>query len=127
MYDFDYWYMATVYTQFPGTKEEAYKFACEQAVLARQQLDRNIFSPIAHSHGLVKFGLPATGQDFWMAFDRPFMANAEGLLVIQSEGWEKSLGINHEIGFFYGLGKPIEYHKPLRLTRTKNGKRKRRW
>lgn len=74
----------------------------------------NVFSPISHSHpiGAVLPKEINASHTFWMSVDEPFMWLCDGLIVVQSPGWESSRGLAEEIGHFKGQGKRIVYHNP---------------
>lgn len=101
------WYLATPYTQHPRGFEAAYQDAC---ILSAWLLQRGVevFSPIAHSHGIAVFSsIGETDHDFWLTYDMLFVDIACGLMVAQIDGWEQSYGIGVEVMEFKRQGKPI--------------------
>lgn len=114
-FDKEYWYLATMYTLYPGTKEDAYKFACKQtAMLINEGIV--VQSPIAHSYGLAEHGgLPHYSHDFWMRVDAPMLENAKGVIIVTTPGWEKSTGIAYEKKWAEENNKPVLYMIPYTI------------
>jgi hypothetical protein len=99
-------YLASPYRQYPHGPDAAY----EEAAYATAWLAKRgfvVFSPIVHSHPLVKTGvmLPQFDHEFWMAIDRPFMDACDYLVFYKLEGWEKSEGMAEELRVFREAGK----------------------
>ena len=69
-----------------------------------------VFSPIAHSHGIAAFGLPGDWR-YWEKYDRWFLARCDVLVVLLLDGWNQSVGIEDEIRIAVELGKSIEYRE----------------
>jgi nucleoside 2-deoxyribosyltransferase len=107
-----FWYLASPYSRFRDGREAAYKAACHAAaVLARAGVP--VFSPIAHSHGIAENGgINPVDHSIWLPADRPFMDAAKGIIVLKLAGWQTSVGVNHEIGYFARDGKPVIYMEP---------------
>ena len=55
-----------------------------------------IFSPIAHSHPLVRYGLPEDFE-FWKRFDTTILSRCQELWVLELPGWRESKGVQSEI------------------------------
>jgi hypothetical protein len=51
-----------------------------------------VFSPIVHSHPLVRHGLP-THWRFWEAFDRKHIERCDEVAVLTIDGWKTSMGV----------------------------------
>lgn len=107
-----YWYLATPYAKYPGSKYQAYLEALKQTALLLSS-GIPVFSPIVHNHPL---SLVADLQckdgdfDFWVRFvDEPMMYNANGLIVCMMKSWGESSGIAYEEEFFSKMGKPVVY------------------
>lgn len=102
-----YFYVATAYTNWPGTRQEAF----DHAVWALSKLLAQgipAFAPIVHTHPVEAAGL-VRDHKFWMDVDRPFMRAACGLIVVCSSTWQQSKGIAEEIQTFLSARKPIYY------------------
>lgn len=114
MAKYPYFYLATNYTKHSEGLEEAYKMACREA--ARYlAAGINVLCPIAHAHGINEHTgrvLPQT-HDFWVGFvDRPMLENCSGVIVVTSDGWEQSSGIQREIKWATEHELPIYYVEP---------------
>ena len=93
-----------------AVREARFEMACR----ATAQLIRTgelAFSPIVHSHPLVKFGLP-TDWDFWQRCDQTLMSCCQEIVVLQLDGWRESRGVQAEIDLAIELDLPIRYIDP---------------
>ncbi len=71
-----------------------------------------VYSPITACHPVAKqCALPRT-WDYWEQLDRTFIAWADEVWVLKLDGWEKSTGVNAEVGIAKELGKPVKYIEP---------------
>lgn len=103
-----YFYMATEYSRYEHGPAEAYAMACRQAaVLMRAGIV--VFSPIAHGHGIALNGAMGTDVGAWRVQNTAMMDAATGLIVVQSGGWTRSVGIAEEIKYFKSAGKPVVF------------------
>jgi hypothetical protein len=108
-----YWYMASPYSKYPLGRETAYIDACrEVAVLLNAGV--HCLSPIAATHGAAIHGDidPDISNPMWMKLDRAFADAAHGLIVSKLDGWDESVGVATEIGWFRMAGKPVVYMEP---------------
>lgn len=107
-----FWYLATPYSKYHHGLDAAFTAATHQAGLyVRAGIPA--FSPIVHSHSVALWcEIDPLDHKLWMAVCQPFMDVARGLIVIMLPGWEKSRGIQLEIGQFRAAGKPVFYTKP---------------
>lgn len=104
-------YLASPYTHpHYAIRRARYKAACRVAAKLIQR-GHVIFSPIAHSHGIAKYGLP-TNWDFWETQDRWFLQACDAVVILTLDGWQESRGIAGEIAIAKELGKPIRYLSP---------------
>lgn len=104
-------YLASPYSHLdPAVREERYQAAC-RAAAALLRAGRLVFSPIAHSHPLVAYGLPADWS-FWQRYDRELLARCDEVLVLMLAGWRESVGVQEEIRIARELGKPVRYLAP---------------
>lgn len=68
------------------------------------------FSPIAHSHAVAEHGdVDPLDWSLWQRQDQPLMDAASSLVVLMLDGWQDSVGLNHEIECFIAAHKPIVY------------------
>lgn len=57
------------------------------------------YSPIVHCHNMAKvFRLP-TDAAFWAEYNFAMLEAAREMHVLQLKGWERSVGVSHEIAF----------------------------
>lgn len=112
---FELIYVATPYTKYPDGIEEAF---IDASILMARLLERGlrVYSPIVHTHPIAIYGhMDPLDHNIWLPFDQSMMDKADALLVAKLETWEKSFGINHEIGIFAEANKPIYYLDPKLL------------
>jgi hypothetical protein len=102
-----YWYLASPYSRLDRTE------AFVSAAFAAAWLIGNgvrVYSPITHSHPIAHYGgLDPLDLELWLRVDKPFMANACGMIVLQLPDWDKSAGIKAEVAEFARMGKPVHY------------------
>jgi nucleoside 2-deoxyribosyltransferase len=100
-------YIATPYSKYPQGLDRAFVHAAEvTALLLRKGIVA--YSPIVHSHTVAKVGdLDALDHKIWLPLDEQMMARCDACLVAMMRGWDQSFGVQHEIGFFRNLGKPV--------------------
>jgi hypothetical protein len=101
-----YWFLASPYTAHPDGLDAAAEIACV-ARAALIQAGVPVFSPIAHSHWVAKFGgLDPRSHALWLPAEAPFRRFARGIIVLRAAGWETSKGIRLEREEFARHGKP---------------------
>lgn len=106
---YPYWYMATIYTNYPGGLDKAHEDACKMMALCLEN-GIYVFAPIPHTHTASKLmNLDLFNHDFWMQLDYCMLTPAVGLIVVKMDNWERSKGISLEIDYMTKLGKPIVY------------------
>jgi len=109
-------YLATPYSRYADGMEAAFEHAA--ALVGRLLSERSwpVYSPIAHTHPVAKFGkLDPLDHGIWLPFDELMMWRCDYCLVAEMAGWEKSYGIGHEIEWFAVRGKPVIYLDPITL------------
>ncbi len=108
-------YLASPYSHpDPVVRQERFDAVCQAAA----QLMRRgvaVFSPISHSHGITRFGLP-TDWGFWRQYDTAFLSACRQLWVLMLPGWDTSVGVTAEIQLAGQLNKPVRYLDPVSLT-----------
>lgn len=108
-------YMATPYTKMPDI-DRAFQQAARIAVHLNKA-GLTIFSPIAHSHALIRAAnLDHTDPASYAALNRRMLDHCDILIVVQMEGWHESDGITEEVAFFEATHKPIFDCDPHTLT-----------
>ena len=71
-----------------------------------------VFSPIAHTHPIAKYGELPKGLDFWEKYDREIISHCGCLIVLKLQGWEESKGVSAEIAIAKELGIEVKYMEP---------------
>jgi hypothetical protein len=101
-------YLASPYSHDdPAVRERRFEAACRAAAeLIRQ--GRIIFSPIAHSHPLCRYGLPGDWE-FWQRNATCHLALCDEVVVLKLDGWQQSVGVQAEIAMARALGKPVSF------------------
>jgi hypothetical protein len=108
-------YLASPYTHpDPAVREQRFDAACVVAALLLRE-GHLVFSPIAHSHPLMRFGLPIE-WDFWSRYDSCHLERCDEVLVLMLDGWEESRGVQAEIALAKSLGKPVWYRGASRVS-----------
>lgn len=107
-----FWYLATPYAGYPGSRWTAYVLACKNAGLLLGA-GIPVFCPIAHSHPIATTAQLDADHAGWLALDEKFMAVAHGLIVCKLPGWDKSKGVAHEMA--YMKSKPLIMMEPGHL------------
>jgi hypothetical protein len=104
-------YLASPYSHpDPAVRQARYRAVC-RAAAALLAAGQPVFSPIAHSHPLVEYGLPANWS-FWQRYDQELLARCDELVVLMLPGWCESVGVQAEIQIARELGKPVRYLAP---------------
>ena len=104
-------YLASPYSH-PNSdvREHRYRKAC-RATVSLLRSGHVVYSPIVHSHPLVKHGLP-TDWAFWQQTDRELLRRCDEVIVLTLVGWRESIGVAAEIALARELGKPVRYAAP---------------
>lgn len=101
-------YLASPYNHpDPAVRQARYDAACRAAAgLIRR--GHVVFSPISHSHGIARYGLPVD-WGFWERYDRQFLAACDELWVLMLDGWQASRGVQAEIAIAQSIGKAVRF------------------
>ena len=108
-------YLASPYSDADPAVEQARFDAVCRAAAALMRQGLLVFSPIAHSHPIARFGLPRDWA-FWQRYDIAFLAQCDELWVLMLAGWESSVGVRAEIDIAREMGKPVRLVDPVELT-----------
>ncbi len=101
-------YIASPYSHpDPQVRQERYEAACRAAAQLMRQ-GHAVFSPVAHSHGIARYGLPLD-WDFWAEYDLKLLAACDELWVLKLDRWQHSRGVLAEIAAAKTLGKPVRF------------------
>ena len=68
----------------------------------------NVFSPVTHSHPLVKSGCAGDWKS-WEKIDREYLGISKRVLVLLLKGWDTSTGVLAEIKIARKMGLPVEW------------------
>ncbi|WP_265822537.1 DUF1937 family protein [Geovibrio ferrireducens] len=106
-----------IYLAIPYTHEDEnirqYRFEVANEIAAKLMKEGDfVYSPISHSHPLVRYGLPVE-WDFWADYDTTFIEWADALYVVAIDGWQTSTGVTAEIKIAQSLGKEIRFISPV--------------
>ena len=113
-------YLASPYSHpDPNVREQRYQAAC-RATAELLRSGEPAFSPIVHSHVLVRFGLPGDWE-FWQRSDRALLCRCQRLVVLTLDGWRESRGVQAEIDLAIELDLPIGYLAPERISNRSGG------
>ena len=101
-------YLASPYSHTDLCVREArYDAACCAAAKLIAQ-GHVVFSPVAHSHGIVRYGLPVD-WNFWERQDRRFVEMCDELWALKLDGWHESIGVQAEIDLALEIGKAVRF------------------
>ena len=101
-------YLASPYSNpNPAVSERRFIAVCHYAA-DLMRAGYMVFSPIAHTHPIAKYGLPKDWA-FWSRCDRVLLERCDELWVVQMDGWDTSIGVQAEIAIAKELGKPVLY------------------
>ncbi len=67
----------------------------------------NVFSPIAHSEPISRFGLLDAAFGTWREFDLLMLAKCDALVLLLLTGWERSVGMKVEYNAAVARTMPI--------------------
>lgn len=101
-------YLASPYTdKNPEIQEYRFQAVC---YAARRLLTKGIkiFSPVAHSHPISRYGLPGNWE-FWEGWDKEFIDACQEIWVLCLDGYKESKGIKGEVEYAKATGKRIVY------------------
>lgn len=106
-------YLASPYTD-PDKAIEQERFEDAQLYVARNvRSDHVLFSPIVYCHELAKLGSMPGNAAFWFEFNFHMLMACDKVVVLQLNGWDKSIGVAAEIAYANVHGKPVEFAQPV--------------
>jgi len=73
-----------------------------------------VFSPISHTHPMVKYGLPSNWE-YWKSQDTAFLSVCTRFKIVKIDGWDKSSGVTNETKYMKERGIDVEYVDPYEL------------
>jgi hypothetical protein len=100
-------YLGTPYTKYYAGIEWAFADAARLAA-AMMRRGIKVYSPIAHTHPLARFGnIDPLDHSIWLPFDAAMMDRSDAMAIGTFAGWQQSYGVQHEIEVFQKAGKPV--------------------
>ena len=113
-------YLASPYTHRDrAVCEQRFNDACFTAA-ALMRAGFSVFSPIVHSHPLVRYGLPIEWE-FWQAHDCKHLRRCDSMIVLTLDGWKLSRGVQAEINLAIAMDLPIHYFSPETISNWSGG------
>lgn len=113
-------YLACPYTHpNQAVREQRFEAACA-ATATLMRSGKSVFSPIVHSHPLVRYGLPVEWE-FWQAQDCEHLRRCDCVVVLTLEGWETSRGVQAELRLASELQLPIHYLSSAMISMQSSG------
>ena len=91
-----------IYLAVPHTHDCSYVMAARRHLVDSAALyfireGKCVFSPISMSHALTDYNVgKGITHEQWLKQDAPFLETAGHLYILTLEGWEQSLGVEHE-------------------------------
>lgn len=95
----------------PAVMEARFQAVCKAAAQLMSS-GLHIFSPIAHTHPILRAGHLPTRWSYWEKFDRAVLETCRTLTVLKLDGWERSTGLAGEIKIAHQLVLPTFYVSP---------------
>ncbi|HUT91256.1 MAG TPA: DUF1937 family protein [Thermoguttaceae bacterium] len=113
-------YLCSPYTHpDPAVVEQRFEAACRAAAALIRQ-GKTVFSPVAHSHSICRFGLPGD-WGFWERHDLEHLAVCDEVVVLKLDGWQQSRGVQAEVAQARAMGKPVTFLAPNGLAEENPG------
>ena len=101
-------YLASPYSHpEEEVRQRRFDAACRAAATLIRQ-GRTVFSPIAHSVAICRYGVPLDWR-FWQRHDRCYLEACDEVVVLMLDGWGESVGVQAEIAIARDLGKPVTF------------------
>ncbi|HEY1066543.1 MAG TPA: DUF1937 family protein, partial [Pirellulales bacterium] len=110
-------YLASPYSH-PSQDVRQQRFERVSQIAAQILLDDYVlpFSPIAHSHPIAVYGqmLEAMTNAWaaWQELDIAFIDRCDAIVVVQLDGWDKSVGVAAEIDYARSRSMAVIYFNP---------------
>ena len=108
-------YLASPYSDpDPGVRQHRFQEVCRHAARMMREGEM-VYSPIAHSHCIARFGLPVD-WGFWEAHSRAMLSRCDAVAVLHLDGWDRSVGVRREIEIATTMGIPVRHIVPRENT-----------
>ena len=107
-------YLAAPYTHSdPTVREARYESACRAAAELTRQ-GKTLIAPTVFGHHVCRYGLPIH-WNFWQHRDLQLLGLCDEVVVLEIEGWQRSIGVQAEIVAARAMGKPVTFMDPVEL------------
>ena len=113
-------YLASPYTHVDAVVREARFDAACLATSTLMIAGFSVYSPIVHSHPLVRYGLPVEWE-FWQTHDCEHLRRCDEVVVLTLDGWKASRGVQAEIALAIEIDLPIRYLSPSMISNLSGG------
>ena len=113
-------YLASPYTHVDGAVRESRFDAACVATSTLMRAGFSVYSPIVHSHPLVRYGLPVEWE-FWQRHDCEHLRRCDSVIVLTLDGWKASRGVQAEIELAIEFDLPIRYLSPSMISYMSGG------
>lgn len=100
-------YLCTPFRAHPRGTETAWEDA-RRAAAALVRTGLTVYSPVVHCAPIAEIN-NSTHDAAWLAYQEPFLAACDELIVVMMPGFTNSAGIVHELKRAVALKKPIRY------------------
>lgn len=105
-------YLASPYSHPDSLMMKTRFLLAEQCTAILSAAGRHVYSPIVHYHEMAKkFSLP-TNFEYWKQINLDMIRRADGMYVLNIEGWKESKGVTGEIAFARQFNLPLNLVSP---------------
>lgn len=101
-------YLASPYSHKSEAKRTERFEEAAKIITEFHNLGYKYFSPIVHSHPMVKYGV-GTSFEFWDEYDYYLLSLCHCVVVAKMAGWRRSNGIKKEVTRAKELNIPVYY------------------
>ena len=92
----------------------AYRVAQAAKAAAKLTTEGHIaYSPVVHGHALCEVSNLDPLSPIWYAHAEAMLRMCDRVTVLRLEGWQTSVGVQHEIKLAKQLGLPVDYLDPI--------------
>lgn len=77
-----------------------------------------VYSPLTMTHPIdieLSEEGATLGSDYWVAFDEAFMVHCCAIVVLKTQGWDVSRGVDREIRYFREQERPVIFLEPSEI------------
>lgn len=103
------YYLASPYSHSDPAVKKARAEAVTESAVELLHKGVFVFAPISYNEPWERYNLPGD-WNFWCDFDKTFVERCDGgIIVLQLDGWDKSVGVTAEIDYARSIGLPVYY------------------